>query len=207
MLEVLAPAASTRLATLDTLKAELGIADSAQDAALGRLLDQASTRAVRYVGAPFGREMVRETWRGVRAAGVVLARVPAIDQAPPTTINSVVVDDAALDAGAAVLDGPRLIRLRGGCLVPWCARTLVVTYVAGYLLPGDIGRDLPADVERACLVIATDLHAALGRDPTLRSDSVDGIGSSSWLDPQAGAGALPPQAAEALLPYRRTVAF
>jgi hypothetical protein len=85
---------------------------------------------------------------------------------------------------------------------PWIARKVTVVYVAGYLLPGQDGANLPADITRATIITAAAMFEAIGRDPLLRSESTDGVTAASYLDPRANAGGVPPQAENLLSNYR-----
>jgi hypothetical protein len=84
--------------------------------------------------------------------------------------------------------------------VPWFAERVSISYDAGWVLPGLTGRNLPAAVERACVLTVAAWASARGRDPLLRSEAVEGVGSSSWIATD-NTGALPPQAVDALARY------
>lgn len=198
MIQTLTPAASQLLSTLEAVRAEVGAADLSDDAA-GALLAQASSALGRYCRRSFGRVTLLETVYPDRDWEVVLSALP-IGAVVEVTADGVPLPPERweLDPGAGVLQ-----RLDpDGCMRRWCTRRLVVQYTAGWLLPGQEGRDLPAEVERACLLTIAAWHAACGRDPLMRSESYEGIGSTSWLDPREGSEALPPQAAGLLAEYR-----
>lgn len=199
MLTVTTPATSARLATLAAVKAELAITDDAQDSHLGDLLDQASAAIAVYCSRVFGLEAVQETFRWAGPAEtLVLARVPVVSIASVTEDGTALAaEDYEVDEGAGLL-----YRLRGDYRSRWCARKVVVSYSAGWLLPEDEGANLPADVTRACLLTVSAWWHARGRDPMLRSESDQSIGAVSYIA-TADMGGLPPQAQALLAPYRQ----
>ena len=60
--------------------------------------------------------------------------------------------------------------------------------IAGYLLPGDPQRDLPEDLERACLETVKARWFARLRDPLVKGEQVQGIASADYWVPATGAG-------------------
>jgi hypothetical protein len=136
---------------------------------------------------------VRQTERNVNLPCIILDR----DIAP--SITSVVEDGTTLAVTDYELDGSLLYRLSGDYRIQWRATVLQVTYAAGYTLL----TDLPQDLERACLDLCATIWASRGRDRSLRSESADGVGSVSYLDPRDSAGGLPQAIADALASYRR----
>ncbi len=186
----------TQLAEIETLKAELGIADTAQDDQLGRYLAQSSALIASYTGRSFPRAQWQDVFRlrGERRRSLILS------ERPVTSIEALNIDGDATDATALDLDelAGLLHRPHHCSLGCWWAHKIIVIYTAGYLLPGQPGRDLPANLERACLDTAKGLFHAADRDPLVRSEAEQGIGSTSWLDPDAAAGGLP-QAVAAML--------
>jgi hypothetical protein len=198
-LTVTAAATAWQLTTHDAASAALG--SSVDGAQLQRLIAAASAAVGRHLGFTPARETVSETfWLNRRSApSLSLARTPV------ATIASVTVDGTALastdysvDAGSGLL-----VRLTADTPVEWLANRVVVAYTGGWLLPGQSGANLPADIERATIVTVAAWAAAQGRDPQLRSEAAEGIGSQSWLDPVAEHGALPWAAAQLLAPWRR----
>jgi hypothetical protein len=195
-LAVTTPAATKDLTTLARLKTDLGITDAAQDAALADVIREASDAIGRFCARPegFGRETVTETWRlSGSAECLILARdiLPAV--------ASVTEDGEPLAAADYLLDGSLLRRLFDDTPHDWTARKIVVTYAAGYALLADT----PYDLERACLDLCATIWASRGRDRSLRSESADGVGAVSYLDPRAASGGLPQAIADALASYRR----
>lgn len=204
-----AQAPDTLLAALDDLKAELQNA-SFEDPALTGYLRQASAMATSFVGAPILLNSYRDVLRLERSPQreILLGRRPVVAIDTITADGQDLTDEidpgSDLDPDAGILHAP------GGCH-GWRGR-IVVNYRAGYLGPGMDAPDglsapgLPADISRAVLITARALFYAPSRgDPQLRSESEQGIGSTSWLDPDGSAGGMPIDAAAMLAPYRAGV--
>lgn len=196
MLTVITPPASSDLTTLETAVRELALTQEADLTGLEALIRQASAMCGRYCGRSegFGRATVRQTERLTRVAHcIILER----DLAP--TITGITEGGVALAGTDYELDGSLLYRLAGDRRTTWQPVSVVVTYEAGYSLPASV----PGDLERACLLLMQGMFSARGRDPLVRSESADGVGSVSYLDPRAGAEALPPQVAGLLSSWLR----
>ena len=207
MLTVVTPAASTRLVTIAAARAELRAGGDVTDAAIGALIDQASAAMAGYRGAGFGRRMLRETLRGCWGRPALM-----LSAYPVAQLVSLTAGGAAMTADAGFELDPTtglIYRLSGGCRSPWAAGTVVVQYQDGWVLPLDPvqgqsvppASDLPADLTRACLTLVSGLSAASGRDPSLRSESVAGVGSTTWAEAGPDAAGLPPQVAATLARY------
>lgn len=195
MLVTIAPAVTGDLTVLATVKAELGIEGSGEDGYLAGLISQASAMLAAFCGRiTFGTERLRQIERLDRSRDAILLK----RNLQPRIIN-VTEDSVSLDPAAYEISGALLYRLEAERRVPWPTdRRIEVIYDSGY----DLLSGLPHDLERACLEVIKAQYHARGRDPLLRSESVEGIGSSAWLDPRAGMEALPPQAAALAAPYR-----
>jgi hypothetical protein len=193
MITIITPPTTNMLTVTATAARELAISDAT--AGLQELIGQASDVCARYCGRPegFGRATVRQTERNVNLPCIILDR----DIAP--SITSVVEDGTTLAATDWELDGSLLYRLSGDYRIQWRATVLQVTYAAGYTLL----TDLPQDIERACLIVLQAIHSSRGRDPHIRSESADGVGSVSYLDPRSNSDALPAQAITLLQPWRK----
>lgn len=198
MIEVLTPATSTRLTTVEAVRARYGITpEEMTDDALTKLIDQASQMAVDYCQRPFGRERVRQivdTARPVRA--IVLERTPA-------EIESVTYGDLILDpADYHHVADSGLLMLHPSGSPAWYGRVEIV-YWGGWRLPGEEGADLPSTVEAAAMLLVGALWSMSNRDPGLRSENVQGIGSVTYWVPGAGNLLPDPNAELFLQPYRR----
>lgn len=193
-LELLTPASSQRLVSLAHARGMLeGLGISIGEA----LIDAASESIAQYCGRSFGRATWRETWS--RAYGAPLLTLthwvaPSLISVIEDGVTLTLATDVALDDKTGILT-----RLdTGEEPTAWRANKVVVTYQAGYVLP-DHG---PHDLRQACVRLVASWDARRQIDPTLRSESVDGVGSRSYLDPRSGGGALPDEVTALIDPYR-----
>lgn len=192
-------AANKRLTTVAALKAELDVTIGADDAYLAALVDQASNAVHDWCGRAFAIEIVRETIElPIANPSILPARWPLV------AVVSATADGAAFDVADVESDDGACLAYRldeDGERLDWPAGELVVTYQAGYALPGEAGRTLPHAVERAALILAKSYTLARGRDPLIRSETVEGAGSTDYF---AGTVSdLPPEVEALLTPYRK----
>jgi hypothetical protein len=209
ILTVITPADSQDLTILSTVKAELGLTDNSQDAAIETWIDQASGIVSSYCNRVFGRETVTETFRTGRYElhdrcnihSVVLTRSPV------TTITSLVLTSPSDEAVTLVqdtdfeLDPPTgvLYRIKNDRESTWKFRKLVVTYTAGYELLGT----LPVNVERACITMVKLLRANATRDPSLKSENLlSGLYSYTLNSARDWPVGIPADVQALLDPYR-----
>lgn len=204
MLTVITPATSTALTTLSRAKALLGFA-STDDAAVAVLIGQASRLIAEHCRRPFGLAAYREMFsdRDLCGEGPILARDPVVE------LTAVRSDGALLDvADYRISDSGRLQRIDSyGRPSPWYGSVLSVDYRAGYVLPQDGANapvpTLPDSVERAAIMIVATYLSLRGRDPTVKSESNDGLGQTSWWVPGAGDSLPSPEAEQLLVPFVR----
>lgn len=97
------------------------------------------------------------------------------------TITAVAEDSVALTTDEYERGGVLLYRLREGVRVAWAARTVVLEYQAGYVLPDEA----PPALERACLDLLAGLWHGLGRDPAVRNETTEGVGAVGYFEPRA----------------------
>lgn len=214
LLTVSAPATNRKLATAATLRTELGVSDSVlPDARADDLILRASKAAEKYCGRVFAKETLAEIFRpqswchvpAVQRGIMQLARYPVV------SVSSVVEDGTTLAAGTDYETDTvagQVFRLSGDSRIGWSGGKVTVAYIAGYVLPGDGGtRTLPEDIEAAVLKLAAGLYFGAARDPLIKGESADGIGSVDyWVGGMPGAGGdLPPDVTALLDPYRRLV--
>jgi hypothetical protein len=175
MLTVTTPATTHDLTVLETVRAELGITDRAEDENLARWITEASRVIAEYCNRVFARETVSETFRlATRKSDFLLSRYPVV------SIASVVENGETLVATdyEFTSDTGVLTRLRGDTPTCWPPGKIVVTYSAGYGLL----TDLPYGIERAAITLVKQYRFANARDPQLRSENIDGIGSAGYFD-------------------------
>lgn len=202
------PADAVPLALLEDLKADLNIMDDSSDARLTRLLLDASSMALAYIGQPilsglWTEKIVIE--RADRLKQIVLSARPLLSIQNLTRngtdwtadqIKSLVVDRRA-----------GLLSCSHAGWHHWKFGEYVLTYEAGYVPPSTAADGtvqagtLPPVISRAVILTASALWAAGDRDPNLKSESVQGVGSTSWAT-SSGAGGLPQSAADMLAPFR-----
>jgi hypothetical protein len=182
ILTVLTPAPDRLLATSADVAKQLMRPGEPPAEDFEDLISQASdTIATLCNGRTFGRESLREVFRGARSVnGLILARHPV------AMVTTLVADSVSLIEGTDFeVDAPAGIvhRLSGDARRCWSAGKITVEYTAGWLLPSQDGCDLPGDVRRLCINRVARMWSAKGRDPSLRSESTEGIDSVSYFDP------------------------
>jgi hypothetical protein len=199
MLTVVTAASSRRLTTILNARADLAITSNEVN---DRLIDQATSAIESYCRRIFAQQTYRETLYGrLEYLAVVLSRSPA------TSIVSVTVDDIALTSDGYQLDDGLLYRMAPSGRVPWAASAVVVEYKAGYILPKGTpaGAEiaLPAAVEMACVNEIAAILSRRSRDPLVRSEREEGVGSTDFQI-MSGDGPLShPDSPGLLAPYRQ----
>lgn len=180
MLTIITAGVSRALTTFDAVKAELAMSDGTDDIFISSLVEQASAAVEGWCGHPLAAETVRETFDvrcSFAAPDLLLSRIPVTSVLSVTVDGSVLAEDRyEFDGEAGFLYALTSTASRGY----WSPGRVAVEYAAGYVLPGQEGRTLPHDIERAAIIIARNAYASRGRDPTLRSDDVEGIGSQAF---------------------------
>lgn len=209
ILVVTTAATVTRLAQLSTLKAELGITTGDLDESLALQLDQASNAIESYLGRRLATETVTETFRGWTdlpgGEELMLGRYPI------QSVTSVTVDGVLLDPAYYLIDQGKgaLYRIDADdALTPWdAASKIAVVYTAGYTLPGEASRTLPAAIERACLDVAKAGYFSTQRDPALKEMEVPGVLRESYWVGATGSevAGIPGSVASGLEPFRSVV--
>lgn len=208
-LVVTTAATSKRLTTLPALKAELGVATSDLDDMLTLYIDQASDSIQRYLARTLGTETVVETFRGPQEIPTDSALMQG--RYPIQSVSSVTVDDVLLDSEYYIVEQVKGFLYRtdaSDSLAPWePASKIVVTYTAGYVLPGEAGRDLPPAIERACLDMAKAAYFAARRDPALKEMDVPGVLREVYWVGASGSevAGIPGNVASGLDPFRNFV--
>ncbi len=194
---VLQRSSSSALTTPGAMQAELNDFSQPTLARLAPLIRQASGLVRTAIGREIIRAQVMETVTldpcDPCPDTIVLSRVPIVE------VIAASADGALIDPEGLVLDSET------GILSPASfSSTLSLTYQAGYVAADLRDSDMPGEIERACMDTVVALFFRAGRgDPMIRSESVEGIGSTSYLDPgQGAAAALPPTALAALAGLR-----
>jgi hypothetical protein len=226
-LEVAKAAESTGLTTLAKLKDDLKISSGKDDDYLKGQIAEVSGHVCAYLKVPqaddgsrtLGLEQLIETFRysggshGFRGrlfhhedeprhSRLLLARKPV------TAIASVVENGVTLDPEQYQVIGRSgiLVRLRNDRQSSWhTSGKLVVTFSAGWILPGQQGRTLPAEIEGAVVDLIKMARSARTRDPTVKSENVHGVDSVEYWVGGIGEGELPETIASKLERYKYRV--
>jgi len=194
MLAVTTTPTSTRLTALATVKAEIGLLATADDAVLTTLIDQASAQVAAFVNRTLAVASYSERFDFRRpVANLMLARWPVVE------VTSVTVDGTALTSAEWIIEDAGCLTRQDddGDLQDWLGR-VVVAYRAGYTLPGAAARNLPHDIERAAIMLVVSAYQGRGRDPAVRSETVEGCGETTWFP-----DGIPPTIAAILEPHRQ----
>ncbi len=215
---VVTSATDSKLTAVQTVKDEIGLSGTDDDNFIDRLIDEISGAITTYTDRVFAQEKVEERVPGYDHPDLIVSRTPIqsiesiefVSNGSATTIDSdnYFISDA--EAGfvrrdEAISGGIWSSTLRVSTdLVPHhppLAPELSwkVTYTGGYVLPNwSDTRDLPHDIERACLEGVKARFLARQRDPNITRINIDNIYSASFT--QFG---LPETALQLLDPYRR----
>lgn len=178
------------LATIEEVKAALGVDGAAEDDALTTLIRQASQAVEDQCGRPFTHgpdRLVTLLTRGEDDLALTRWPVSAVTGA---TVNGVEV--------AVTICGRNknmLWRADGGKF----SGTVVVDYQGGWKPPGDPAADLPATVTRAVILLVQQYRSAAARDPLIRSQTFEQVGSETY---QVGGMGLGDDVKTLLAPYK-----
>jgi hypothetical protein len=85
---------------------------------------------------------------------------------------------------------------------------IIARYTAGWLLPGDEGRNLPYPIETATVSRVSGVRVGGGRDPLVKAEDIPGVlRTEYWVgatgSDSGGTGGLPPDLWSQLSLYRR----
>ncbi|MCG7357142.1 hypothetical protein MHL39_10875 [Roseomonas mucosa] len=195
------------LATVEALRRKLGAAAQGRDdAELEALLEEASAAAESYTGRTFAFGLETRRVRRVEGGTILLRRLP-------------VLAVVSVELGAFAFETPtppdppiwNLLPVSGiltitGCPVAWDGMPASVTYSGGYILPGEEPVEgvppLPADVSAAVVAIAAGQVVPSMAAQGIRSETVEGVGSTTYRDADTADQGLPADAARALRRYR-----
>lgn len=163
------------LTTLDSIKAELGIAGTTEDDYLCNQIHYASQQFASMCNRTFAEETLTDYFRvDVEHDGPLqLSRIPV------TEILAVNEGDTALapEAYEFDVDTGMLWRWSGNAVrTCWFGGAITVQFVAGY----ELLATLPYDIEHACNLIIKANYFARQRDPNIRSESIPGVMSFDY---------------------------
>jgi len=196
----------TRLTTLSRIKQELGIASSDDDALLAAKIDEATSDIEAHLSRTFARATLSETFWPTE--GAITSDTLIMARAPIASVTSIAEDDVAVASTEYRIDASAgLIHRLDASGYPsfWLAhKAIVVVYAAGFLLPGESGRDLPAAVEAGAIELVQSFWQARGRDPLVKAEEVPGVMRTDyWVGAVGEAGQLPPGVWAKIAPFRR----
>ena len=168
------------LAELDTVKEALGISAGTYDALLTRLILAATNAIEDYTGHIFAKQTYTETVAGSAHPVLLLTHVPIVGTPQVISDNSPITDFEVRDR-----DVGSLYRKVGWAISGWIGwgaephriqgtedLNFSVVYEAGYVMPSEQNRDLPAAVEQACVETVVAWYKRKGRDPSVKSKKV-----------------------------------
>lgn len=148
------------LTTIDEVKLGLDVTGSDDDEWLASLIHGASAAIEQYTNRIFARQTYIETVAGSDHPKLLLSHTPIQSITSITCDSEPIVDYDIEDADAGVLH--RDVGWLRTAWVGWEVERRVVPltdelnhtveYEAGYLLPGQTDRNLPYDVEQACVI-------------------------------------------------------
>jgi len=185
------PPNSTDLTTLTAARAMVDASTSQDDYHLAALIDRASAIIAAYIGQPLGLRTVQETFRlswttaGPSTQNVMPYGTPLdstiqpllLQFYPVPSILSVTENTVTLDPSADYeADAGSLYRLRNGLRSWWAVPTIVVTYQTGWSLPNDLSRNLPHDIEDACLSLVQSGFYNRASNPSVIMELAEGVG-------------------------------
>jgi hypothetical protein len=196
------------LTTLARVKSELQITNNEKDEIITTRISEASTTLETYLRRVLARETVVETIR--LQAGDGAAECLNLKRWPVASITSIMEDDVAVDSEEYELEPAAGIIYRldaSGYRSSWFfCKSIILTYVAGYLLPAETSRDLPADIELAAVKLVTGQHLSSGRDPLVKMEEIPGVMRQEfWVGSIPDASSLPPDVTALVEPYRRPI--
>ena len=183
--------ASNALTTISECESELGLTASEQDALLTRYINTASDQIADYCNRKiFYDAAIVEKVGGSKDYFLYISRTPL------TTITSVVWlgDDSTIGSSLYEIwesDQGAIYKESGWNNITLNATYLTryqVTYKGGWITPqqdaddGALTRDLPFDLETACVNIVTALWQKKGQDRNVKSESIMGASVTYDVD-------------------------
>lgn len=218
--EIVTPPTATRLTTLQRVKSELNITSAENDANLLEKIDEASSDVTAAVGKALASAAVRETFwhdRHLSFAGPGFGHgghggdVLFLRRTPISTLTSVTLDDAVVDASEYRLDADAGLLYRldsSGYPSEWCfSKSIIVLYTGGFILPGQSSSNLEKGIEGAVIALVSSYWFNRGRDPMAKSEDVTGIGRTEyWVGAVGDPEMLPPRVLASLSGFRRPAA-
>jgi len=216
----LADNALTLVATVET---ELGLTAGAQDALLERYINQASDLCESYAGKSVYRDTaIVEKVVGDEGPYLFLAKPPI------NSITSISYSSSNLGTSEYEIHEPAKNGIVYAVSGSWyrsgihfgdishtrasgyARKVYTVNYDGGYYTPkqeddGDGTRNLPYDIEYACLMITSYLYRSKGKDPSIASESLLGSSVSYNTSVSSSVLSILPAAAGILNQYKTVI--
>jgi len=211
MLEVLTPAVSLLLTTLEAVKTDLEIplSDTSKDAILNSLIVDVSDEIQREFQF-LCRQSYRETLPGYGGQRLMLSRTPIVSVSL-VTHNSEPITDYVIENREACF----LYRRLGWCWTASLGWTITgyiipnsewpeftVEYIAGYLAADQVSSDMPGEIRRSATETVIDWFKSLSRASDIQSKSVGDL-SITYVTGNGAKMAIPPRAMSRLQKWRR----
>lgn len=198
----------TNLTTIPDVKAALGVSSSRFDKTIERLIEAATNAIEEFVMHVYARQTYSETLAGSAHPVLLVTHVPIVGTPTVVCDSSPITDFIVQDAEAG-----SLYRELGWAVRAWVGwdteprerqgtsqLNYTITYEAGYIMPGEEDRDLPKQIEQACVETVVAWYRGQRRDPAVKSKKVGDL-ALTYGDAASGALGLP-ATARALLSRR-----
>jgi hypothetical protein len=223
---VLVPPVLTDLTTLATVKLDMDISDTLNDAYILRLIRRASSIVQGYCKRDFAMQTWQSTFRlDAPIGGSSDICFPPLQRTLPLNLGSCPVASilsAVTDVATLVQDTDYELAAKAGQIFAlnqqgsgtrssWQFQYLTVQFMAGFWLPidsttplptGYMASTLPDAVEQAAIELVRARWYARKRDPMLRTRDQGSVGSESYWVGKIGIDAeMPDEVASLLLPY------
>lgn len=224
MITVSTVATKVALTTVAAVKTQLKMSGNADNDWIGTQIDSATSQIANYLGVEMAEDGTRNLAReslietidrrarygynppfGVsvplREADsiIVLGRRPVVSIASITE-NGTVLDPADYQLSAT---SGKVKRLSSSLVSSWPNTIIVVTYDAGWLMPGVNRRNLPAEIEDAAISLVEIAWFSRGQNPLVKSETIPGVRQVDYFFGAPGQGSpLPPDISVKLDPYR-----
>ena len=212
-------APNTRLTTIEAVKRNLGITDADQDEPIEDMIQQNSDFITSYTSRVFARQNVTESFIGKGLPNVELSITPIISISELKLKEAIVTSEnfTINDAEAGILQietGFTSTELAWNTIdravSPYGVKDWSCTYIGGYTLPSwqttGIPRDLPYDLERACIEMTKSTFHNASLDGSIKTYKI-GDTSVTWDKSSSASGVnnagIPTVAANILDYYRR----
>lgn len=214
---IVTPPTVTNMVTMERMAIELGLTNGQAKKRVPSLIEDASGLVCNYCNRTFARTTVNQKFPMVSVPYPYTLVMPPVTRIfrlrfiPVASIVSASYNGNAVDPSTISYDpeSGQIFGIQTLNSTQFFAGLFdSITYTGGYLMPGQTGRDLPIQIERACIdTVAMLWHRGGkdGRDPMTKLDAVDKIGTTSYYNPSGGnEDQLPPTAVAALSNFRET---